>query len=137
MSLLYIQSCFVLTFSIITCSYYSTCIFCFWYFFLTIYYFDNLVILLLSSLRSRLRYHRAQWDSNFLSVCCLSVICLSVIKLLPAYGTDHYQNSYLDSLDHCEGQSEFDIDRSSISRPPPPTSPKKDTQNENFYFLTY
>ena len=34
-------------------------------------------------------------QSVCLFVClsvCLSVVCLSVIKLLPAYGTDHYQN---------------------------------------------
>ena len=45
---------------------------------------------------------------------CLS----SVIKLLPAYGTDHYQIAYTGSLGHCEGQSRFDIDRSPIPRPP-------------------
>ena len=108
-------------------------------------------LLLLSSLRSRRRYHRAQRDSICLSVCCLSVVCLSVclssvvclsvcrlssvclsvIKLLPAYGTDHYQNSYLGSLGHCEDQSRFDIDRNSM--PPQKMTP----QNENFYFLTY
>ena len=98
----------------------------------------------LSSLRSRRRYHRAQRDSNFLSVrrlsvvclssvCCLSVVCLSVIKLLPACGTDHYQNSYLGSLGHCEGQSRFDINSSPIPRPP--TSPRKWPQNECFLFF--
>ena len=98
----------------------------------------------LSSLRSRQRYYRAQRDSNFLSVChlsvvflssvCrLSVVCLSVIKLLPACETDHYQNSYLGSLCHCEGQSRFDIDRSPI--PPPPTSPQKWPQNDSFLFF--
>ena len=66
----------------------------------------------LSSLRSRWRYH----------------FCLSVIKLLPAYGTDHYQNSYLGSLGHCGDQSRFDIDRSPIPPPPPPPP------NENFIF---
>ena len=84
----------------------------------------------LSSLRSRRRYHRAQRDS-----ICLSVCRLSVIKLLPAYGTDHYQNAHTGSSGHCEGQSRFDIDRSPIPRPP--TTPKNDPQNENFYFLTY
>ena len=99
----------------------------------------------LSSLRSRRRYHRAQRDSNFLtvcrlsvvclsSVCCLSVVCLSVIKLLPACGTDHYQNSYLGSLGHCEGQSRFDIDHSSIPRPP--NVPPKMTPKWFFLFLT-
>ena len=59
-----------------------------------------------------------------LSSVCLSSVCLSAIKLLPAYGTDHYQNSYLGSLGHCKDQSKFDIDRSSIPRPPMP--PKND-----------
>ena len=52
---------------------------------------------LLYQLRRRQRYHRAQRD--YFLFCtdlkfCLSVVCLYVIKLLPAYGTDHYQNSY-------------------------------------------
>ena len=51
-------------------------------------------------------------------IFCLYVVCLSVIKLLPAYGIDHYQNSYLGSLGHCEDQSRFDIDCSPIPRPP-------------------
>ena len=49
-----------------------------------------------------------------LSVCCRLSVCLSVIKLLPAYGTDHYQNSYLGSLGYCEDQSIFDIDPNAV-----------------------
>ena len=70
-----------------------------------------------------------------LSVVCLSV-CLSVIKLLPAYGADHSQNSYLVSLGHCEGQSRFDIGLSPI--PCPQTSPQKlPPKMQIFIFLTY
>ena len=64
----------------------------------------------------------------------IRIFCLSVIKLLPAYGTDHYQNSYLGSLGHCEDQSRFDIDRSPIPHPPTP-SKNWPPQNENFYFF--
>ena len=53
-------------------------------------------------------------------VCLSSVVCLSVIKLFPAYGTDHNQNSYLGSLGHCEDQSRLDIDRSPIPHPQRP-----------------
>ena len=79
--------------------------------------------LLLSSLRSRRRYHRAQRDS----------ICLSVIKLLPAYGTDHNQNAHTGSSGHCEDQSRFDIDRSPIPRPT--TSPQKWPPKWKFLFF--
>ena len=73
------------------------------------------------------------------SVCPLSVVCLlsvcrvSVIKLLPAYGSDHYQNARTGSSDHCKVQSRFDIHRSLIPRPQCPS--KNDPQNENFYFF--
>ena len=71
------------------------------------------------------------------SVCLLSV-CLSVIKLLPAYGTDLYQNAYSGSLGHCEGQSRFDIDCSKIPLPPRPPPKKKDPPKWKFLiFLRY
>ena len=115
----------------------------------TLKYVETARLLYLSSLRSSRRYHRAQMDMICLSVCrmsvvcrlsvcrllgvCLFVVCLSVMKLLPAYGTDHYQNSYLGSLGHCEGQSRFDIDHSPIPRLPMP--PKNDCPKWNFVHI--
>ena len=58
--------------------------------------------------------HRGIWF-----VCCLSIVCLSSIchQFLPAYGTNHNQNALTGSSGHCEGQSRFDIDHSSIPAP--------------------
>ena len=85
----------------------------------------------LSSLRSKRRYHRAKTVSNFSvclsSVCVSSVICLSVglsvIKLLPAYGTDHYQKFIFGFFRPLRGS--VWIWYWPQSNPPPPYAPQK------------
>ena len=96
----------------------------------------------LSSLRNRRRYHRAQRDSNFLSVCHLSVVCLSsVCRLSVCHQTppslwDRSLPKFIFGF--------FRPLRGSVkiwywpqSNPPPPKSPQKWPQIYFFYFLTY
>ena len=99
-------------------------------------------IQVLSSLRSRRRYHRTQRDSICLSVCrlsvaCLSSVCLSVCHQTPPSLWDRSLPKFIFGF--------FRPLRGSVkiwywpqSNPPPPNAPQKMTPlNENFYFLTY
>ena len=87
--------------------------------------------LLLSSLRTRRRYHRAQRDS--IRLVCLSVVCLSSNSSQPMGPIiTKMPTQVLQAI----ARISQDLILTAVQSPAPQRPPKNDPQNENFYFLT-